>query len=90
MTISYSYGDNWKDLSERCKSRAGYKCQRCGKSFLHNKIALHAHHITPLSKGGRNTLSNLIALCESCHSKAHHKTICTSRFERKRKFRCQF
>jgi 5-methylcytosine-specific restriction protein A len=27
------------------------------------------HHILPLSKGGGNETSNLMALCKSCHSK---------------------
>ena len=30
------------------------------------------HHIVPLSLGGPNTLSNLVELCLSCHSKAHN------------------
>jgi len=80
--IKYDYGENWKELSELVKAKAGYKCQKCGKSFINNKIALHAHHIIPLSKGGRNCLSNLIAVCEECHSKIHHKTINTSRFKK--------
>ena len=80
--MDFKYPDNWKELSEQVRARAGYKCQKCGKSFLHNKIALHAHHIVPLSKGGRNCLSNLIAVCEECHSKIHKKTICTSKFKR--------
>lgn len=86
--LHYDYGDNWRELADACKQRAGYKCQRCGKSFLHNKLALHAHHIVPLSKGGRNVLANLIALCEDCHGKEHHKVINTSRF--KKKFKLPF
>ena len=86
--IKYDYGENWKELADQVKARAGYKCQKCGKSFINNKIALHAHHIIPLSKGGRNCLSNLIAVCEDCHSRIHHKTINTSRFKKnyKRRF----
>lgn len=80
--MDFKYPDNWKEISEQVRARAGYKCQKCGKSFLNNKIALHAHHVIPLSKGGRNCLSNLIAVCEECHSKIHHKTICTSKFKR--------
>lgn len=30
------------------------------------------HHIVPLSLGGPDTLSNLVELCLSCHSKAHN------------------
>lgn len=81
--MQYDYGSNWKQLSEECRRRYGYICQKCKRSFLHNKLSLHAHHIIPLSKGGRNVLSNLIALCEDCHSKEHGKTICTSKFRKK-------
>ena len=87
--MNYDYPDNWKEISEQVRARAGYKCQKCGRSFMNNKIALHAHHIIPLSKGGRNCLSNLMAVCEECHSKIHHKVINTSKFKKsfnKRKF----
>ena len=86
--MKYDYGKDWNSLAERCKIRAKYCCERCGKSFINNKIALHAHHKIPLSQGGRNVLSNLIAVCENCHSKIHHKTINTSRFKKngKRRF----
>lgn len=84
--MDYTYGQHWKELSEQVRIKSGYKCQKCGKSFVNNKIALHAHHIIPLSKGGRNTLSNLIAVCEECHSKIHHKTINTSKFAKKKRF----
>jgi len=87
MVKFYSYGDNWQELSTQCKIRAKFKCHRCGRDFSNNKIALHAHHIIPLSKGGRNVLSNLVALCEECHSKEHHKTINTSRFKSKSRHR---
>lgn len=87
MYKTYDYGANWHNLAEQCKIKAGYCCQKCGKSFINNKISLHAHHIIPLSKGGRNVLSNLIAVCENCHSKIHGKTINTSRFKRNAKSR---
>lgn len=40
-------------------------------SVCRSKSQLHVHHITPLSKGGSNQLSNLQVLCESCHSHKH-------------------
>lgn len=72
---NYTYGSNWKQLSEKCKRMANYRCQKCGKDCSKNKIHLHAHHIIPLSKGGRNTLSNLIALCDNCHSLVHGRDL---------------
>lgn len=32
---------------------------------------LQIHHIVPVSKGGNDDLSNLVALCKSCHVKVH-------------------
>lgn len=40
-------------------------CMECGKSNTHFEV----HHITPVSKGGANTLKNLITLCPKCHQK---------------------
>lgn len=33
---------------------------------------LEVHHLVPLSKGGTDTLSNVAALCPSCHREMHH------------------
>lgn len=66
------YGDfsDWKDLSNRCKKRDGWKCTKCGFSpDKDERHLLHADHIVPLSKGGRNVLSNLQTLCYKCHEK---------------------
>ncbi len=57
----------WKDLSKRVKELANYTCEDCGKT----RIRLYAHHIVPISKGGRNTLDNLKAICYTCHLKYH-------------------
>lgn len=36
----------------------------------------HVHHINPISKGGAHELSNLILLCDDCHSKMEgHETL---------------
>ncbi|QTA79211.1 HNH endonuclease domain-containing protein, RRXRR domain-containing [Desulfonema limicola] len=47
--------------------RDDYKCQNCNKK----NIRLEAHHIIPRSMGGKDTIKNLITLCESCHEKVH-------------------
>ena len=41
-------------------------CANCG-STEH----LHLHHIVPLSLGGTNRFTNIVALCETCHGKLH-------------------
>jgi hypothetical protein len=39
-------------------------------------ITLDIHHITHISKGGKGTADNLIALCPNCHT-LHHKGVIT-------------
>lgn len=51
--------------SQRIVIDRGNKCQNCGE-----KDGLEVHHIIQRSNGGTNKLSNLIVLCEKCHTKA--------------------
>ena len=39
----------------------GFICWACGGR------AVHRHHIIPISKGGTNSLKNLVPLCIGCH-----------------------
>lgn len=41
-------------------------CYNCGSTD-----GLEWHHIVPLSKGGKNIVSNLVPLCSKCHSLVH-------------------
>lgn len=61
------YPDNWDDLRRETYSRFNYTCANCGET----ERPLHAHHVVPLSLGGSNSPSNLIALCEDCHESLH-------------------
>lgn len=45
--------------------RAGGKCELCGCSS--KERPLHVDHILPRSKGGKNDLANLQALCDRCN-----------------------
>lgn len=45
--------------------RDSFKCQYCGCSAP--DVILHVDHIEPVSKGGDNTITNLITSCESCN-----------------------
>lgn len=42
------------------------ECGNCGET-----VSLHIHHVVPISVGGSNRASNLVRLCNVCHSKAH-------------------
>lgn len=47
----------------------GEACKLCG---YHNPpVKNHAHHIIPISEGGKNTLANAIMLCSRCHLELH-------------------
>jgi hypothetical protein len=61
------YGPNWDDLSRQTYARDNYTCQGCGATG----VILNAHHKTPRSKGGPDTLDNLISYCNACHEVPH-------------------
>ena len=48
------------------KNRDGNKCAKCGGTEK-----LHAHHVRPVARGGKNTLENGITLCRQCHTAEH-------------------
>ncbi len=63
--LMLDYPPDWSQRAEKVKER-DRSCTSCGSHRF-----LQVHHITPLSKGGSNKLSNLVLLCESCHKKEH-------------------
>jgi hypothetical protein len=68
VCVSYpGYPPDWNERRELAKNRDGKKCVKCISSFQ-----LHTHHKTALSKGGSNSLDNLITLCKQCHLKEHN------------------
>lgn len=56
-----------ENLRMACLMRDGYACQGCGKK----QVRLEAHHVQFRSQGGKDTLSNLVTLCEPCHQQLH-------------------
>ena len=48
-------------------SRDGNQCRLCGST---NNLIVH--HIIPRTRGGDNTLTNLITLCRKCHLSHGH------------------
>lgn len=59
-----------KQVSKRMRfevfKRDMFTCQYCGKKSP--DVVLNADHINPVSKGGKNTITNLITACEDCNS----------------------
>jgi 5-methylcytosine-specific restriction endonuclease McrA len=62
-------------VSELAKRRAHGICQLCDRDapFLDgdNEPYLEVHHVQWLSRGGRDSLDNAVALCPNCHRKMH-------------------
>lgn len=57
-------------IREAVLARDKYRCTKCG-TYGTNKNKLTMHHVIYRSKGGKDTLDNLITLCESCHRELH-------------------
>ncbi len=60
-----------ENLRIACLMRDGYVCQHCRK----RNVRLEAHHIVERSHGGKDTLSNLLTLCDQCHHHLHQGKI---------------
>ena len=58
----------WQNLRHRKFVAADWKCERCGKETG----ALEAHHLH-YETVGFEELSDLMALCPSCHKASHHR-----------------
>ena len=60
---------NWNNVKYYVLARDNYTCQVCHKK--HKK--LNVHHIIYRSKGGSDRPSNLITVCEDCHTTKNHQ-----------------
>lgn len=62
-------------ISRAAKQLAGGVCMYCGEEapFIddNGQPYLESHHIQWLSKGGRDSLDNVAALCPNCHRRMH-------------------
>jgi 5-methylcytosine-specific restriction endonuclease McrA len=74
VTLGIDKGSQYQDptrldenLRIACLMRDGYRCQQCGKE----NTRLEAHHLVFKEHGGKDTLANLLCLCEQCHHKVH-------------------
>lgn len=72
------YGANWRKQRRKARERDDHTCQRCGITEIEHGRALDVHHIVPFRRFGRtrykeaNDLSNLICLCNVCHTFVEH------------------
>lgn len=63
------YGAAWKKVRD-AYAAAHQLCEVCLREGRYVKME-EVHHVKPLSEGGTHEMSNLIALCKSCHSRIH-------------------
>jgi 5-methylcytosine-specific restriction endonuclease McrA len=54
-----------KGFCEKCGEKAPFKKRFNGEPYL------EVHHIIPLSKGGEDSLENVVSLCPNCHRETH-------------------
>lgn len=67
----FSKTSEWWAISAQVRKRSNGMCE--AHLRMNQKVkGTEVHHITPLSKGGRTVLSNLIHLCDDCHNKRHN------------------
>ena len=55
-----------KDTRKAVYQRDGWRCAMCDSPKY-----IQIHHVIPRSRGGNNTMHNLITLCSDCHALAH-------------------
>lgn len=66
--------EDWKKVVPIIFKRDNYLCQKCGTTHKNKDNALHIHHIVSFKeKELRCNTSNLILLCQKCHSWVHSK-----------------
>ena len=69
--VNKSYGRAWKRIRDRYAA-AHPLFEQCLKEGRLTPVE-EVHHILPISQGGTHDASNLMSLCQSCHTKIHHE-----------------
>lgn len=56
-----------RKLREQVYLLDGYECVYCGRRMRHGDDALTLDHVIPVSKGGTESIDNLVTCCENCN-----------------------
>lgn len=73
--VDYQQGPryNMATLREAIFYRDNYTCRVCGRSAFKDKAILHAHHMLYWKGRHGYSPSELVTVCEKCHTSANHK-----------------
>ena len=66
MSRHHNYTKAEMRLIYNIKRKVDFKCEECGSGYK-----VQAHHIRPVSQGGKTTADNLAVLCFDCHRSKH-------------------
>ena len=71
----YQHGERYgrATLREAVFTRDEYTCQICGRTPFKNKAILHEHHIGYWKGDRTDRMSNLLTVCEKCHTTKNHQ-----------------
>ncbi len=74
---------DWRKMSDDLQARCCGYCEVCGR-FIGTLEPPNIHHVLPRSKGGKDDVGNLLAVCwvanwitdtEGCHEQIHTNAI---------------
>lgn len=71
--VNKQYGRSWRVVRDRYVT-AHPLCERCLQDGRLTPVE-EVHHILPVSQGGTNDVSNLMSLCQSCHTRIHREEL---------------
>lgn len=69
----YHAGRNWHQLRKFVFDRDGHRCVYCGGDG--NGKSFHCDHVLAISKGGQNTVENLVTACQRCNSSKRDRPV---------------
>lgn len=69
----------WREVCKLVDLRDGKQCRCCDKRSDPDATGLltrgHRHHLVYRSAGGRDTTTNLVTLCATCHDDEHRSRL---------------
>jgi len=68
----FSQKNGWWEINALVVKRSGGQCEAYLGGRRCNNRGKEVHHIVPLSRGGRTTMTNLIHICAACHDARHN------------------